>query len=309
MQIPPGGNKCVAFLGDRTTGVFRPRATAFFVSYDYKQFTWYAVVTAEHVVSQLRLSGYEIWMRVNTVDGDVLEVPLPHDAWRFYPDDRNLSDVAVCPMSPPSAVVRDDGKPVALDILVVALNGKDGQLATKELIEERQIGVGDEVISIGLFRSHFGRGRNIPIVRTGNIATLLDEPVETRYCGFTDAYLIETRSIGGLSGSPVFVNLPAWRAIDGSWKFQAGQRQVHLLGLMHGHFDVTDMNSDVAEDAIAKGLNSIHTGIGIVIPVEKIVSTMEHPDFIEIRDRLVAQSREEAGAVPDIASAMPEDAS
>jgi hypothetical protein len=59
---------------------------------------------------------------------------------------------------------------------------------------------------MGLFKSHYGEQRNIPIIRIGNIAALPEEPVQTHYCGPTDAYLVEVRSIAGLSGSPVFKN-------------------------------------------------------------------------------------------------------
>jgi hypothetical protein len=56
---------------------------------------------------------------------------------------------------------------------------------------EEKIGLGDEVFVVGLFRSHYGLQRNIPIIRVGNISMLKGEPVFTDYCGYTDAYLIE----------------------------------------------------------------------------------------------------------------------
>ena len=54
-----------------------------------------------------------------------------------------------------------------------------------------------------------GRDRNFPIVRTGHIAMMPDEKIPKvkigDWEGNADAYLIESRSIGGWSGSPVFV--------------------------------------------------------------------------------------------------------
>ena len=90
-------------------------------------------------------------------------------------------------------------------------------------------------------------------------------------------------SVGGLSGSPVFVNVPGERVVDGR---RVPVIEFALLGMMHGHFDVRDNNSDVvARD----GLGSINTGIAVVIPVEKIVETLAHPGCIERRRETAAK--------------------
>jgi hypothetical protein len=77
--------------------------------------------------------------------------------------------------------------------------------ATDQVIQQENIGIGDEVFAVGLFNQKWGNERNIPIMRTGIIASMPEEPllgeIDTPY----DAYLAELRSIGGLSGSPVFV--------------------------------------------------------------------------------------------------------
>jgi hypothetical protein len=66
------------------------------------------------------------------------------------------------------------------------------------------IGIGDAVFITGLFSHHPGKARNLRVIRVGNIAAMPDEPVKTQR-GEMEAYLIEARSLGGLSGSPVFV--------------------------------------------------------------------------------------------------------
>jgi hypothetical protein len=60
-----------------------------------------------------------------------------------------------------------------------------------------------------------GSTRNIPIVRTGVIAAMpaIDEPFVRKGEEY-HAYLAEMRSIGGLSGSPVFVFLDRTRTVD-----------------------------------------------------------------------------------------------
>jgi hypothetical protein len=60
----------------------------------------------------------------------------------------------------------------------------------------------------------------------------------------------EARSIGGLSGSPVFVSMAPTRIIDGHTQFTWGA-QFLSLGLMHGHFDIRNLNEDSAIDSLS----------------------------------------------------------
>ena len=53
-----------------------------------------------------------------------------------------------------------------------------------------------------------------------------------------------------------------------------------LLGMMHGHFDVRDFNSDVGHGDVVGAINS---GIGVVIPVKKIMETLAHPHLSKLR--------------------------
>lgn len=79
-------------------------------------------------------------------------------------------------------------------------------LADEADIEAHAIGIGDEVLMVGLFTKRYGYRKNIPIVRGGIISAMPEEPIEDQETGnLYDAYLIEIRSIGGLSGSPVIV--------------------------------------------------------------------------------------------------------
>ena len=162
-------------------------------------------------------------------------------------------------------------------------------------------GVGDDIFIVGLFRSHYGNERNFPVVRVGNLAALREEPIKTEYAGYVDAYLIEARSIGGLSGSPAFVAIPFVRIREGLDRQSIGTVAV-FLGLVHGHFDIQDLNSDVVSDTERGSTAGIHTGMGVVIPVEKIIATMEHPDFVEDRRRKAIEL--EGGSTPDLAENM-----
>ena len=295
--------KCVAFLGIKENGRFHPRATAFFVSYEEEQHKFNHLVTAEHVVSGLMLEGYEIWLRVNLTNGKGKEFRLDTDAFRYYPNERMPSDVAVCPFSP---TLQDDetGETFTTDIVSLALDESErGFLPTAEFARE-SMGLGAQIAIVGLFRSHYGENRNIPVVRVGNIAALPGEPVHSKYAGYIDAYLIEARSIAGLSGSPVFaLPDPAMVLARGLSKGTLGKGAA-LLGLMHGHFDVPNLNEDVVtdQDEPARG---VHTGIGVVVPVNKIVETVRHPELVEMRKTIIARLRRERGATADLASDAP----
>ena len=97
-----------------------------------------------------------------------------------------------------------------------------------------------------------------------------NEKVPTKY-GDVDAYLIEARSIGGLSGSPVFLR-------------DTSTGKIYLFGLAHGHWDIPPANkNDIQIDYDSK--SSVNMGIAIVIPATKILEVLYHEEFIKIRNQ------------------------
>jgi len=70
------------------------------------------------------------------------------------------------------------------------------------------LGYGDDIFMVGRFITFDGKQRNTPVVRFGQISMLPAEPVEVDGGrAQEEVFLVECRSIGGLSGSPVFVDL------------------------------------------------------------------------------------------------------
>lgn len=102
-----------------------------------------------------------------------------------------------------------------------------------------------------------------------------EELVETQL-GKIDAYLVEARSIGGLSGSPVFANLGVVRVREGQLKYRPDGTLYYLLGLMHGHWDLGIPELDKVS-ADTTGIQRVNMGIGIVAPVEKILEVINQP--------------------------------
>lgn len=253
MRVPDEVRKTVGYVAyqDQTNGQIVPVGSMFFLGHDPKEGsdtspTMYAV-TAAHVIDQLRKKGVkETLLRLNSAiaTDPLLTIPVAIDSWFSLPPDKNI-DVAIFEM----------GIPKNADHLVIPMK----MSATKKIFSDHEVELGDEVFISGLFKHHFGTKRNIPIVRTGNLAALTEEKVTTKTHGDIDAYLVEARSIGGISGSPVFLNLGFVRHIGGEVKHVTGARTlIFLLGLVHGHFEENG--------------EELNAGIAIVVPIESIHS-------------------------------------
>jgi hypothetical protein len=248
---------------------FLPRATGFLVSTIEHDMHWTHVVTAEHVVERLHNAGHKILIGGTARNGSLLAVgTFDIDCWHFHPNNANEpADVAVAPLDRAQRFAN----------IPIGFSHEPSLICTRRVFEHYGVGLGDEVVAMGLFSSHYGKQQQIPIVRIGHLAALRGEPVNTKYCGGLDAYLVEMMSIGGLSGSPVFVNIPTKSEKEGKLHLGA---QTWLLGMMHGHFDVQDLNADVEHDDVRGAINS---GIGVVIPIEKIIETLAHPELAKLR--------------------------
>jgi hypothetical protein len=281
-MLPKHLLQCVLFLGVEDGGQFSPRATGFVVSIQHDDKVGFRyLVTAEHVVQRAMQGGQNLWVRSNRKDGSVMQSEFSAAEWCFHPNNAiEPADVAVCTID------------FALEeeFSVVPLSGTTAVAATPDIMKRLHMGLGDELVIAGLFRSHYGQHRNIPIIRMGNISMMPGERIWTKIGSLT-AYLVETRSIGGLSGSPVFVNRSPMQIVDGKSKWSEGG-QLYLLGLMHGHFDIQNINDDVEVEAGTRGIN---TGIGIVVPVEKILETINQPKLVARRNAIVDQMRTAQG--------------
>jgi hypothetical protein len=285
VNVPDEVRKCVAFLAYKDSEGMKLAGTAFFVGVmsptpDHPQLAYSYAVTAKHVIDAITKNSVDgfVYFRVNFKgDGAKLIASKVVD-WRFHPSDRSV-DVAVLPV--PSA--QD------LDYLFYP----SVSFATPEVIKAQGIGIGDEVFLVGLFVHHFGQERNIPILRVGNIAAMPEEKVQTN-AGLMEAYLVEARSIGGLSGSPVFVNLSGVRTVGGTMR--VGGAGFYLLGLMHGHWYVKPESDTVVIDSRDEAVNM---GIAIVIPAQKILEVINQPEFEESRKKQLDELRKQNAPTPD----------
>jgi hypothetical protein len=292
VRVPDEVLKCVGFIGEvehqDETGMYgEHRATGFFVaipceSQHLKHSRTVYFVTAKHVAEEFKNSHISFW--VNRKGGGVTTVPdIVGERWWFHPTDET-ADVAilqVC-MNPQADIV-----PIAVETI-----------GLPDRITEMVVGIGDEVYAPGLFTEVDSTDSMKPIVRHGNIA-MMANTIQTKY-GMAEVYLVEARSIGGISGSPVFTRNTLAASVkmkDGSTtlSFSNGHGET-LLGLVHGHWDVreSEINSPTIKQDRKQGVNY---GIAIVVPAIKIYETLYRAELIAMRKQ---QEQEEVNSsIPD----------
>jgi len=271
MEPPPDWvSKCVLFLGYESDSELRIVGTGFFLAVPWTDnvedgYGNY-VVTARHLIEavQEKSSTGEVALRCNRKGGGTSISRNHVSEWIMHPSPS--VDIAILPVN----VNDNDHTSIKLEAILTA----------KE-ISEYGIGPGENLIFPGLFVHHKGDAANIPILRQGSIAAMPIEKVQTSRYGAIEAYLVEARSIGGFSGSPVFVHFEGPRAlrIGGSaWN------HLRLIGLIHGHYD-GDVEPDTIEDLIRiPGRNpSINMGIAISVPAEKIFEVVNLPEQVALR--------------------------
>jgi len=262
MRVPSQIRRSVAFLAVQGSGGLNPRlvGTAFYASVPaegLQDARFGYLVTAKHVAKVFENTG-GFAVCVNTRDGKSMFLNT-NQRWWYHPTDNSV-DVAVTPWSPPDHV---ECETIPKQMFI-----------TDELIASQSIGTGDEVFIVGLFVHLVGSARNIPIVRIGNIAMMDEEPVHSRGFGFMNAYLVEARSIGGISGSPVFV-----------WSSGVGGllNSFFLLGSIHGHWDIRPEDKNAFSDRVVDEATTINMGIAIVVPAKKILEVFDHPELVQMR--------------------------
>ncbi len=285
MRVSDSVRKCVVCLGLKD-GAEAPDfgGTAFVVNLPGEKIgNFQYLVTAKHCLDKIGDRPYVI--RMNTRDGGSHEFDGKGVRWWSH-EDRTV-DAAVTPfINAPS---------FHLDLRAVGIE----TFLTDEDIVKHQIGPGDEVFMTGLFKHVAGQKKNLPIARLGSLALIPDEQVYF-HNGFMDAYLVESRSIGGLSGSPAFVSesveVPYRTAksdADADIRYWA-PGQTFFLGVVRGHWDAPP-NGTLLE------AEKVNMGICVVVPANKIREILYLPEFVEMRreaeERLLKDKHKDSSAL------------
>jgi hypothetical protein len=309
--------KCIAFLGFQTQLGFRPEGTGFLVGYTDDDYDFGYLVTAAHVVwpTRWRESSkphQNLCIRVNTRAGLLPPIKTAINEWCFHQDKR--IDICAIPTTriPPGSIPNDQETDIVF-INLPAMVGRGGAVA-----------LGDEVFIPGAFVGRIGERRNIPIVRIANIAAMPEEPIAHGSPRRT-AFLIETRSLGGASGSPIFVNLgpstkgqrpPAPAPYVNRNSDQTGHPRASLvmpyllvgmvLGSHSGQYAEDFLSEDDSDIKPPKDAD-FNAGISVAMTAEDIVDFVTNdPELKKRRGIVLDDLRKAAGYRPSSASSSRE---
>ena len=259
------------------------------------------LVTVRHVADQFGADPFLI--RVNRIDrtGENIHI----DGARWYFADDPAVDVAVMPF---------DLRRPSLEYAARYINdAKETWWWNKA--RKYDAGIGDFVYTVGLFRVLAGAQRNVPVVHFGIIARTPDPAGETipirdwRDAKGTavidaNAYLVESQSLRGLSGAPVFIrasncmvrpemiqdnpHIADYEELGDAvvmWK-------LHLIGMWQGAWD--------APPDHVLGLESgtevrVPVGMGVVIPMDDVHYALEGDELKATRDQIRQSKKDQVG--------------
>jgi hypothetical protein len=194
---------------------------------------------------------------------------------------------------------------------------------TREIIDAYRIGYGDEVFLVGRLVIHSGRQKNTPVIRYGNISLMADpdEPI-VRGKREDEGFLVECRSLGGFSGSPVFVMTSQIYRGEAAQKVSDFERPTTeqspvtitpvmldirqagpwLLGIDFGHLPLWQRVHEckngkmVPKDSYAEA----NTGITGVVPSWKMMEILDSPKLKKDREYEDRQLRKKLAAMDSI---------
>jgi hypothetical protein len=303
--IQPEYRKCAGFLYAQDDGGNDvPVGTAFFVEIEVMDTLRHVyAVTAQHVVNQDR----DLILRVNIkTEGppsskSVANIRIRHDDWSRHPS----NDVAIVRFIPKGNY---DIRPIPYDDLMVKTE-EGPRPKPDEGNTWIELGLGDALFFVGMFSPYRGHSRIEPIIRFGNIALMPDDPIEIKLDRGTahrgvEAYLAEADSWGGQSGSPAFLLLTPDRHahMSGGLNTFFGETPTPLVGLVHGHFDLTfpvmteGESGPESHDVFKSKINS---GITIIIPSYCIKEMLDGEPFASQRRQAGIEERHKSCPTPD----------
>jgi hypothetical protein len=216
--------KCITFIfTQKYSELVDPVGTGFFVSTKSEFGNAVYLVTAKHVLQTDSGEIYgKILVRINTKSGltENIELDLSQHPVLTHPDEN--VDLAATLLHPCEEY---------FDYLSIT----EDYFTNDTILVEKNIREGSRVFFAGLFSHFYGKQRNYPIVRFGNISLITNEKLELKNRGLIGSahlYLVECQSLGGFSGSPVFFELDR---ITPAKIFHSPE--IYLGGVMKGHYN------------------------------------------------------------------------
>jgi hypothetical protein len=264
--------KSVVFIGQEINGQFSPLGSGFLgmVPLPEQELICMFLITADHILDSIKEDG-EFSVRLNRHSGDCRTVTIKKTPIFRHSDKRN--DIAIFFFT---------FDPTIYDHKCFLLL-RDHHI---KQLEKYSPCIGDEVVSIGLYTTHYGITKNVPVVRVGNISMMPNEPIWGKR-GFIEGYLIESRSIAGLSGSPVLLSPPPVRQHDGKIQHLMGPLLVPI-GLCLGYHKVQSAEDQIPvpkfqgeEPGTSLSADERNTGLAVVVPFARILEMVESEEMRE----------------------------
>lgn len=279
--------KTVVFVGSSYRDQFSPVGTGFAVAHQVEDLVFPIIVTARHLIDSV--AGDDIWVRYNGKEGvETKRRPKTH----VWTSPRREEDLAAIHM---------ENTFLGADKKMLPLNRTEWESALRNVLEPA---LADEVVTVGLYASHYGLLKNIPVVRVGHIAMLPSEPVMTDY-GYVKAFLVETKSIAGLSGSPVYLNSPEIRLVNGEPQYRQDSFFPVPIGMMLGYHVAKTVQDQISVPQIQGedrpkelSIDERNTGFAVVLPFSAILSLFESDLFQETTKKMVKEIRRRSGYRP-----------
>jgi len=297
MAIPADALQAIAFLCEERTIKHKklrvPIATVFIVAVPEGDSEFLYAVTARHCLEDGRGN---LFLRVNKKGSGFHDIKADRDDWTPHQD----ADVTATPFAPDSSQYPDlEYRTIPLWCFVGS--GPNYAYTGPPLSKPHSLQptIGHDVYFLGLFTQHWGVERNLPIARFGHISRMPDKlklPRDRGTSSFeTVAYLIESHSWGGHSGSPVFFMYPmtAQKTVPtdgGNTTMVIIGNCVGLLGLVSAHYTIP-IEAEVTGDVLGKIETKLNSGIMVVTPADAVRQLLlECEDFVEDRKRRQKES-------------------
>ena len=306
MQIDEEILNCVGFVGEPSEQGFVASGTCFFVFFVEETEAFRYVVTARHVVRPIKF-GRELLpadglvrIRISRETKPPRIIDTVRKEWICHHN--QYVDVCVRPFD-----LRAEDPDGEFHLSELSIGGPTS-LLYHPMTEHSHgpIDVGDEIFIPSLFTPHVGEKRNIPIVRIGHIAA---RPIESIRWGSPTlpAYLIETKSLGGTSGAPVFLHLLPSLPRN-TRKFQSTQvgRLVPyaligmVLGSHSGKYENDFVEADDEENLISKDAD-FNAGISIALPIQAVLDVINSDELKKSRMATIEAIKNQSGYRPSSA--------
>jgi hypothetical protein len=248
------------------------------------------LITARHVAEYVERDPF--LLRVNKFDGSADNLPIDQAHWYYDPDP--TVDVAVLPIA---GLLQEREHYVRfID------DEKESWWSNKAW--KYGVGIGDFCYTVGLFRVLAGNKRNLPVVHFGTIARPIygpdEEPIPIKDWRdpdgtktiLTRAYLVESQSLSGLSGAPVFVRVSHHHVSNEMIKHNphssademgdaVAMWHIFLIGVWQGAWDAPP--GEVWSVERGKSVR-IPVGMGVVTPIDSVHYILANEELTEMRN-------------------------